>query len=336
MRRLSIAFLLGLLMASVCAEAQQAPQADFTVIFDGIILHAFPIKDSNGKLIFPNPRAFVIEGGAFSKRHYPTLIIKKPDIDVASLRDATGQPVSCTPEECRVPIIRYAMRIGTDDGNAVSGPPTVDKTFKTLTPHMSCITKGGGIQGIVTHDLPEGPIAGFFELLGNSLNACAFVDKAFFVPDSDNEGVRYFSDLVTLSGTVSNGPAVLQIRSYSTTGWKTVARINATTPLQIIVENHSHATQPTSTHFSLNSKLIVTAVPLPVVCANDAADAFCQNAKKQLTPRPPDQSEDACFPVQPLKICEPPLAPPVMPMMTRNAPGGNLEAMAGCANSQWP
>lgn len=334
MRRTETVFFVAILMTSVCAQAQQASSSDFLVTFDGIIMHTFPGPDENGNP--RTPRALVIEGDVFTKRHYPTLVIQHPDIDVAALRDATGQAVSCTPKECRVPIIRYAMRIGTEDKKPAPDPLHVKQSFNSLTPHMKCVTNNGGLQGIALNDLPEGSIAGSFELNGGSLCATAFSEAAFFVPDYDHEGSRPFSEFVTLRGTVHTGSAVLQILSYTSGEWIPIARPHPSGELDILVLNHSHAKTPTSAHFVLNHKLMVTKDPFPVVCADLALDQFCQDAHQHLDPRPHDP---ICFP-EPSAECNQ-AAPPGVPAASMASASSHthlffFEATAGCANTQWP
>ena len=302
MKRYAIAlFFIVLLTSEVTAEGQPNPSAaDFHVDFDGIIMHFF-----HDYPLFTNARAIIIEGNAMTLRHNPTLITPVA-IDVAALRDATGQPVFCDKEHCRVKIYGYDIRIGTEDREPAPSSLMPDSSFVDWVPNMQRVTKGQ-IIGAATDDLPSGPIAGYFELLGVRLSATKFVIKASLYPDTDNEGERYFADRVTLVGTVAAGSAAcIQIRSAKTWPLWQVIKHTSAEPLNVAVLNHGTRLQSngepihSNRHFVLNKKLIMTTAEFPHVCPSDG-----------------NGDDDAC-------------------------PGGaakrlvKLEAMAGCANSQWP
>ncbi|MEA2344162.1 MAG: hypothetical protein QOF63_2331 [Thermoanaerobaculia bacterium] len=298
-RYAAVVFLVVLLIPGVSVEGQTTPSAsDFHIVFDGIIMHFF--RDYP---LFKNARALIVQGNAMTLRHNPTLVTPVA-IDVAALRDATGQPVFCDKEHCRVKIYGYDIRIGTEDEQPAPTSFTPDSYFIDWVPNLQRVTKGQ-IIGTATDDLPSGPIAGFFELLGDSLTANKFDVTASFYPDTANLGERYFADKVTLAGTVAAGSAAcLQIRSATTWPLWQVIKHTSNEPLDIMVVNHSTKLQSngepihSNRHFVLFKKLIGTTGEFPHVCPSDGHG-----------------DDDGC-------------------------PGGHTivitEAMAGCANSQWP
>jgi len=290
-----------MLVSAVSSEAQTlSTAAEFTVKFDGIIMHYFPASP-----LFTNARALIIQGNAMTLRHNPTLITPV-DIDVAALRDATGQPVFCDNLHCRVKISGFDMQIGTADLKPAPDPLTVDLTFNDA-PNMQRVTRGEIISS-VADGLPAPPIAGFFELSGGALTASRFKVYASFKPDHDNEGSRPFAHVVSLHGFVApNSVACLQIRSIHTwPDWEVVCH-EKPEPLTITVENqgtHSSNGQPvpSTLHFALNKKVIVTALPFPHVCPSDGSG-----------------DDPACSSTTPLS-------------QTKSM----FDAIAGCANTQWP
>jgi len=305
MKTIHAGYLCGLLAFCLFAGVTSAQtSADYHVVFDGIVMHYFP---QSGEL--PNARALIIQGNSVTLRHKPILITPRA-IDVAALRDATGQPVFCDKVHCRVKISGYDIRIGTEDKQPAPNSLTPSAPFVDFVPHMQRVTKGKIIDTVI-NDLPGAPVAGFFELLGVSLSANKFDDTAFFYPDHDQEGDRYFADRVTLDGAVAPGSAAcIQIRSDLTWPSWQVIKHTVAEPLEVTVVNRGTQMQSngdpvhSSRHFALYKKLIATALDFPHVCPSDG-----------------NGDDDAC----PRKV-----APKVAGEIALT------EAMAGCANTQWP
>ena len=361
MRRYFFVMAFAVLFNTKAVTAQPAPEEQYRVTFDGIIMHNLTE--------IAKARALIVRGS--DDMPHDATLVTPPDIDINTMRLAIGKQLAkCTTQDCRFHVDNVAMRIGTADANTPApGPVSVDSTFRQFTPHMSCVTKGK-LYPIVNDELPSGPIAAVFELVGGTLSACTFPGHGFFSPDYDQHSGRKFTDKVTLDGVVPSGQiATLQVRSYLTKGkWLVVPRVGtARTRLLLRVENHappvSGQVPASNLHFAINGQLIETSLPFPSICpvAGKGDDPNCPAQPYYPNPRPPASGgTEACLP--------PPIAvdddkydcPPVvtmsglqMPMMRPNAipsamhaitttaaplmqKGGTFDLIVGCANSQWP
>jgi hypothetical protein len=348
---LAIGCLFACLPANITAAPLDAPPAStFEVNFDGLIIHDLDPE---------HPQRSIIVQGDGSMPHVP-LLITGTDIDEATLAAATGQPVFCgvaageKDATCRVLIDKIDLRVVGSDGSSPLQALAEDakKTFSNLTPHLSKVTSGTLLDSVTAATPPNG-VAGFFELTGGTLSACALISAGYFVPDLDKEKNRFFADIVTLSGNVDPSvTAVLQIRSKATQDqWMSVTHDTAT-PLKITIDNHAPRKKGTLTasthHFDLLKKLLsVTPSGFPVVCA-----------------APPQQSDTLCYNNKPTGFLDqgdfntcPPKAVPNMPgaapkvarttkaksvkkpksKTNQVTPGGpSLELLPGCTNSTWP
>jgi hypothetical protein len=322
------------------------PASTFLVTFDGLVVH--DLYESHPK------RALIVQGGAFRMRHAPSLMVPL-DIDVPALRDATGQPVFCDKEHCRVLISRFDMQIGTSDLSRTPVPVSIDSTFDAVTPHLACVTKRT-LSASVLSDLPDAPLAGRFELHDGHLSACPFDAPAYFLDDYDQEGPRYFADKVFLTGMVqADAVAVLQIRSAITHGkWMPISR-KGTDRLEIMIMNHAPTPKRSTRHFALNEKLMSESSvpnPFPVVCpvvfdsSTDDVDKKCPPSGGSL----PDANSDRTgLCALPTFVCpcedgnctgQAPMAVAVKASVQRaklrNAATPSFEILPGCANSTWP
>ncbi len=325
------------------------PSATFTVTFDGLVVH--DLYDKHPK------RALVVQGNAKSMRHVP-LLITDTDIDENALSDSTGQPVFCgvmqgdTKETCRVLIDGFDMQIVGADGSVLTPVLTIDSTFDDLTPHLQKVTKGT-IRDSVASDLPGPPIAGFFELTGGTLTACAFARPAFFDKDHDfdHEGNRYFAEIVTLTGSIkSQSKAVLQIRSNATLGeWVPVPH-SKDAPLAIRIDNHAPRhngkLMATPRHWALIRKvLILPADGFPAVCpapydVNDDDEPACSKGPSVFM----QQNVNLCIGDAPVVSLDALLKSRMTAMRSKTLETlsgqrtgePSLELLPGCANSTYP
>jgi hypothetical protein len=293
--KLMMAFFFLALVVSTPLSAT-TPSTKFQVVFDGIIVH-----DLRHNL------ALVVHGGAMKMRHAPLLIVPA-DINVAELRDATAQPVFCDADNCHVLIDRFDIRIGTDDPKRTPIPmKTPDASFNNV-PHLLCVTKRELLQR-VAGDLPEGPVAGRFDLVEGTLSSAITKDKGSFLPDYCQLGMPYFSGNVSLDGDLDPGQSPrLQIRSAATLGeWVVIDRDNTDPPLKITIKNHGTRMGHSSRHFALLATLLAESTDsFPIVCPEKI--------------NPGDDVD---------KVCKPPTT-------SVNDPFHTEEYLPGCANSTWP
>jgi hypothetical protein len=255
---------------------------------------------------------------------------------------------------CRVLIDKIDLRIVGSDGSSPLQALADDdkKTFSNLTPHLSKVTSGTLLDSVTAATPPNG-VAGFFELTGGTLSACALVSAGFFVPDLDKEKNRFFADIVTLSGSVDPSvTAVLQIRSKATQDqWMSVTHDTATR-LKITIDNHAPRKKGVLTasthHFDLLKKLLnVIPSGFPVVCVAPAqqSDTLCYNnqptgflAQGEFAACPPKAVPN--MPGAAPKMAQTSKAKSVTKpksrtnQVTQNGPA--LELLPGCTNSTWP
>jgi hypothetical protein len=349
---LRIIFALGFTLYSpmlLQARPDDPPlSSTFVVTFDGLIVHDL-YKDHP-------KRALIVQGGAVTMRHAPTLVVPA-DIDVAALRDATAQPVFCNKTECRVQISRFDMQIGTSDLERQPIEVSIDRSFSDVTPHLACVTRRG-LLATVLSDLPESPIAGRFGLHDGTLHACRFVALGHFSPDYDIESDRFFADRVTLVGNMpTDAVAVLQIRSVATDGeWRVIKRFRSDNPLAVTIRNHAANHKPSTRHFALNRKLLDEPLPpvsFPVVCPaivepGDDVDKLClrsaiPTASKKLAndcPAPGVACICGITCTTPLPTLKAALATFQVQVEGFKTAGKKLppsfELLPGCANSTWP
>lgn len=347
--------ILVVLCGAIGAAAQTV--AEYHVTFDGIIMHN--LTD------IAKARALIVRGT--DDMPHQAILVTPPDIDIDALRAAIGkhQSFSCNPQECRFRIDAVALRIGTADASvAAPGPLNPTDSFRNYTPHMRGVTQGS-LLPVVNEDLPSGPVAAYFELVGGSLSACTFPGSGFFFPDYDRESERKFADKVSLDGSVATGSvATLHVRSYVTKGqWVAVPRIGAVRkPLVLKVENHAPPENGkvamSNRHFAINEQLIETMSPFPSVCVTTVGagdDPKCPTNLQYATPR--GARPDEAYLPGPLDNALDCISSMESPHTTiaatrktakrlalgvkngeRVSPssGGDLDLVAGCANSTWP
>lgn len=284
---------------------------DFEVDFFGIICHAK--LDPQGDDTTPR-RAIVIRGNVFSMIHHPTLYVH--GAVESSLRDATGQTVTCTnidpskppgtdpaSDDCSVRIDGFDMQIRDEHDNPAISPMNPSPSYLALPPHLSSVPglKDGRLQGaLLTTDMPPSTAAGYFEIDGGGdLTACEFKDGGYY-DGQPASTCHQFADGIYWTGSTKGRPA-LQIRSLRNgSRWETVKMVT-TGPLQIIVENLPTDPAVTTAHFALNNKLLFRGgLPTISVCT----------------------------------VCPPPPQLPLPPDCYHC--GGPVADVAGCSNTTWP
>jgi hypothetical protein len=259
-------------------KKQPSTPNDFEVDFYGIICHAKLNPDGDDAT--PR-RAIVIRGNVFSMIHHPTLFVH--GADEASLRNASGQTVTCTnldptkqppgtdpaSDDCSVRIDGFDMQIRDEHDNHPSGTLNPGPSYAALPPHLASVPglKDGRLQGaLLTPDMPPSPAAGYFEIDGGGeLTACEFNDGGYYEGQPPST-CHQFADGIYWTGNTLGRPS-LQIRSLHTgSRWETVKMINPG-PLLIIVENLATSLEVTTKHFALNNKLLFSGgLPSINVC----------------------------------------------------------------------
>jgi len=180
----------------------------FEVTFEGIIMHAHfcdPELSTPDQCVHMR-RAILVESGVLtSMRHNGELSVPK-DVDVASLRDATGEWVQCpsAAATCTVRIQGLDMKIVDKDGQPPPGTLLIDSSYESLLPHMHDdphIMGGGLASSMTTHELPNAPASGFFEIEGGgNLKACPFTEDK---PSHRRAGGKFFT--INAEGKKSEG-----------------------------------------------------------------------------------------------------------------------------------
>lgn len=313
-RRLGAA---GIANDQVRATSTQSPaqtlrdSADgFEVTFEGIILHALFKSPETGE---PMRRAIVVQPNYIKMRHAPLLVVSD-DVDVPSLRDASGQRVYCNAEakRCWVTMVGLDMRIveqgvAAEDGRSL--PDDTDESFTCLLPHLGTDPniRASLLSTLTTADPPHGPAAAYFELdRGGVLLACPFdgddpsKNGGRFIPagatprDPCREGddCQAFAEVLYWINDEIKAPS-LELWSPRTGRWLPV-RFQTTHPLFVTVSNQpAHKMSPSPEHFVLFQKLL-RETKLPTI---------------QLGP--------------------------ATPCATCDESGGEV-FVAGCSDSQWP
>jgi hypothetical protein len=235
-----------------------AKTTQVSVRFQGLVAHV--LGDTIGK---PS-RSIVMKD-----KDHPINLFLPEDIDTTALKTVTGQTAS-KPSGGNVSIELppgYSVRVvGWDAANkkvvsSMGGTlDASDASFDGFVPHLKKISGGDlddkKLNPNVFNPYPAGDYALFFLLEGGTLTATKSCAQSHFIQDYDKEKTRDFASVVTLSGSVTEEPAI-QFFAKGFADWMTVPfSVSPSGPVEFSIKATLSPTAPTGkSHFGIFKKI---------------------------------------------------------------------------------